>query len=141
MTPQPDDDSPGPGSRDDPAVFDLDGALNRVDGDRGILRMIVLCYLDDAPRQLLRLRSSYANRDWPETGRIAHSLRGASSSVGAAGAARAASRLEIAAGDKSASEVARFLAELDDAFTLFRRTVTRTEFAARTTAPVKENWA
>ena len=63
-------------------VFDEENALGRLGGDRQLLCAIIEVFLEDTPRQLAILSEALNNRDFILLGRIAHSLKSASMSVG-----------------------------------------------------------
>jgi HPt (histidine-containing phosphotransfer) domain-containing protein len=63
-------------------------------GDRDVLRELALLYRDDAASQLAALDQAAAQRDVAGVARIAHGLKGSSSSIGARRAADAFRALE-----------------------------------------------
>jgi signal transduction histidine kinase/CheY-like chemotaxis protein len=105
-------------------VFDEAAALDRVEGDRDILRELVELFLADAPRLLARVREALDRHDRSVLTLAAHSLKGSTGVFGAHGAARAAAQVEQVGGagtwDKAGEAVAileREMARLSTALT------------------------
>ncbi len=78
----------------DHAVFDLDEALGRVDGDRELLAEIAGLFLADATPMLDAVRTALAAGDPERMGRAAHRLKGSVLTFGAARASGAAQAIE-----------------------------------------------
>jgi signal transduction histidine kinase/CheY-like chemotaxis protein len=97
--------------------LNLGQALDRVGGDRELLREIAGVFLDSYPGQLAELRDAVARRDSRAVQRAAHGLKGAVGNFGARAAAAAAERLELMgrAQDLAGAEAA--LGELSEALT------------------------
>ena len=62
---------------------DRDVALDRVGGDRELLREVAELFLDDYPRELANLKEALAHRDASLVERCSHSLKGSVSNFGA----------------------------------------------------------
>jgi CheY-like chemotaxis protein len=90
------------------AVFDLDTALDGVEGDRELLRKMVQWFLSHCPKLLGELRDSVLRGDGVALERAAHRLKASVGSFGAQRAYQAAQRLEDlgAAGDVTGSQQA-----------------------------------
>lgn len=58
------------------AVFNLDAALQRMDGDADLLNEVIDVFLEDYPNSLQQLRSSAEARDLKLVLRTAHTLKG-----------------------------------------------------------------
>ena len=82
-------------------VFDSAAMMERLMGDQELARIVVDGFLEDAPRLIEALRSSLAAGDAPGTIRGAHTIRGASATVGGEAVRAVASEMEKAgtAGD------------------------------------------
>ncbi|MEW6367592.1 MAG: response regulator [Acidobacteriota bacterium] len=78
--------------------LDTPALLKRLGGDEEILSEVVRVFLQDVPRQVSRLREAAALGDAAAVRDVAHSLKGASGSVGAAELQEKAARLETLAG-------------------------------------------
>lgn len=81
------------GDRPD-ALLDPELALERVDGDRELLREVVKLFLDEAPQLVLNLRTAIERDECKALERVAHSLKGSAGNFGAAKVVSAALRLE-----------------------------------------------
>ena len=82
-------------------VFDSAGMMERLSGDQELARIVVDGFLEDAPRLIEALRSSLLAGDAAGAIRAAHTIRGASATVGGEALRAAAWELEKAgtAGD------------------------------------------
>jgi PAS domain S-box-containing protein len=95
----PDTQSTGPGTGSEP-VFDETVLLDLLDGDREAAAEIAVDFLADAYEHVNALRGAMEVGDRREIARRAHTLKGASASVGATALRSSAARLEeVAAGD------------------------------------------
>jgi signal transduction histidine kinase/CheY-like chemotaxis protein/HPt (histidine-containing phosphotransfer) domain-containing protein len=74
--------------------LDLAQALDTVDGEKALLEDMAAVFLTDAPAWLDKLRTAVATGDTSQTGRIAHSLKGAVGALGATTAYALAAELE-----------------------------------------------
>jgi PAS domain S-box-containing protein len=88
--------------------FDLDRALQQVDGDLKVLRELVELFIDSSVRQMDGLRASLSRGEWPEVQQLAHAIKGSVGVFAADRAFAAATHLEVAAldTDTARSEVA-----------------------------------
>jgi HPt (histidine-containing phosphotransfer) domain-containing protein len=91
--------------RENAAVFDREGFVERLMGDETLARRIVRGFVDDMPRQLARLAEAVNKGDSDSVRLVAHSIKGAASSVGGLEMRETARRLEQlgAAGDLAAA--------------------------------------
>jgi PAS domain S-box-containing protein len=87
-------DSQVPGQ---PAVFDSQGLLRRLRGDRQLARITVQAFLQDMPAQLNNLRLRLEESDAPGLRALAHTLKGAAATVAAEGLRAMALAMERAA--------------------------------------------
>jgi two-component system, sensor histidine kinase and response regulator len=106
----------GPSER---AVFDLEAALARVEGDLSLLQELIKIFLEDMPRQLAEIQQAIATKDARRLNRAAHNLGGAIGNFEAGPAHEAAMRLEkisaavdIAGAADAAAELERTLQRL-----------------------------
>jgi len=72
-------------------------SLARMGGDRRLLVNLFRIYLDDAPKKMAALDVAWSEGSLAAVERLAHSLKGASSTVGASAVHEAALLLEQAA--------------------------------------------
>jgi PAS domain S-box-containing protein len=75
-------------------LFDETAALARVEGDRAILRDIAALFVADWPQSRATLRQAVLSEDAAALARIAHTLKGATATLGAMAVSAAAQRLE-----------------------------------------------
>jgi CheY-like chemotaxis protein len=88
--------APAAGPAEAPAarVFDGAVALERVGGDRELLKDLAGVFLSESPAMLAEVREAVARRDALRLKRAAHTLKGAVGTFGAAASVAAALRLE-----------------------------------------------
>jgi CheY-like chemotaxis protein/HPt (histidine-containing phosphotransfer) domain-containing protein len=86
--------APAPQGMDARNVFDLDTALEYVEGDREILKNMVRIYMKQSPRLLEEIREAIAGSDGAALARSAHRLKGSMSMFGATAACAPAQALE-----------------------------------------------
>jgi CheY-like chemotaxis protein len=75
--------------------FDSNAVLERVGGDRELLREVALLFFEDTPVLLAEIRAAIDRNDPPALERSAHRLKGSVSNFGAKLAQEAALRLEL----------------------------------------------
>jgi len=75
-------------------VFDIEAALNHVEGDRDLLAEIVAMFRDSCPEQMAQMQDAIKQGDADALQRAAHKLKGAASSIGAMGVRASALELE-----------------------------------------------
>src|SRR6202142_359271 len=83
--------------------IDLKGALERFEGDRGLLEELAQLFKDECLRTLEEIRGAIAAADAPLLTRLAHNLKGSSASLSALPLSQAAAELEklVRSGDLS----------------------------------------
>jgi len=74
--------------------FDLTAALERMDGDRGLLEEVGRLFAEEWPKTKASLESSLENRDLRASERLAHGLKGALAHLGARKVSESAFQLE-----------------------------------------------
>ena len=95
--------------------FEISEALNRVNGDRNLLRSLFLIFRDKyktAPQDILRLQK-FGPKD--ELIRFAHTIRGVSASLGAYDALRVARAIENALNEDTEADISKEVQALSDA--------------------------
>lgn len=75
-------------------VFDLDGALERVEGDREFLRELAGIYLEEVSMLMSEVSRAIGERDLATATKLAHRIKGASSNFCAQSVCDAACQLE-----------------------------------------------
>jgi HPt (histidine-containing phosphotransfer) domain-containing protein len=78
-------------------ILDIDTALQRIGDDKELYQEVLKIFLEDAPLQLQILNQSIEKKDFQAICDIAHSLKSATSSVGAERMKEIASQIEQAA--------------------------------------------
>jgi CheY-like chemotaxis protein len=103
-------------------VLDWGEALERVDGDREILRSLGRLFLDECPGWMGELNEAVRHRDAPRIKRLAHNLKGSLGAVGARSAFDVA--LEMEAMGRTGD-----LTGVEDTYTALQETVRRAQSA------------
>ena len=93
-------------------VYDMDRALARLEGERKLLREMITIFLVESIGLMKTIRESAGSGDLAALGRAAHTLKGATGTLGAPRAFEAARRLEDAARQNQPS-VGPALADLE----------------------------
>ncbi len=88
-------------------------ALERIGGDQQLLQDLCQIFLEESPKLMAKLREAVASGDCDGTMRAAHSLKGESSYLGAAGTSQAARQLEDMGRNRDLSRADVTLAELE----------------------------
>jgi PAS domain S-box-containing protein len=110
---------PAPAAEEEPTV-NRAAALERVGGDVGLLGELAELFLRDCPQQLAEVRAAVVRGDVPAVRRLAHTLKGAAGTLGAAAAADAALRLETMARNNDLAEAPPACAVLEAALARLR---------------------
>jgi two-component system sensor histidine kinase/response regulator len=93
--------------------WDRTEALERLSGDKDLLRELCEIFLEESPKLLQRLRQALAESNANAVMRAAHSLKGELGYLGAAGACQAARALEDMGRDQNFSRVPEMLVVLE----------------------------
>lgn len=64
-------------------VLAVEETLERMSGDKELLANLFILYKTDAPKKIELIHESLKNKDFSQVARLAHSLKGASATVGA----------------------------------------------------------
>jgi two-component system, sensor histidine kinase and response regulator len=109
-----DGEPPGP-------VFDIDGALARVKGDRQLLARMIAAFHGQSSKLAAAIAESVAGRDGRALERAAHKLKGSVGSLGARRAFAQAARLETLGRDGDWAEAPAALARLEEELARLRQ--------------------
>ncbi len=88
--------------------------LDRLGGDEELLSEVVSLFIEEVPDILSRLKDAIDNGDWDGASKLAHTLKGSSSNVGAQGFASLALKLENDSKNGDSSEALRTYRLLQD---------------------------
>jgi HPt (histidine-containing phosphotransfer) domain-containing protein len=98
-----------------PAGFNLDAALERVDGDVELLRELARLFLDECPQRIDEIRRAMTGRDAEGLQQAAHTLKGSVGNFAVPGVFEAARRLEDGAHARDWPRAEEAWATLEDA--------------------------
>ncbi len=107
----------------EPLVFDRAGMLERMQWDKDLARMVMEGFLTDIPHQIQVLKDLVESGDTAGSARQAHSIKGASATVGGERLRKVAAEMEIAAGAGAMDTVADGIADLEAQFLLLRKAI------------------
>lgn len=93
-------------------LLSIEETLERMSGDRELLASLFQLYIDDAPKKLRSIEEFASQGEFYQIERIAHSLKGASATVGAARLCGIAAELEQAAKAGSQEQINALRTEL-----------------------------
>ena len=93
-------------------LLSIEETLERMSGDRELLVNLFQLYIDDAPKKLRGIEEFASRNDLYQIERTAHSLKGASATVGASRLCQLAAELEQAAKAGSQDQMALLHSEL-----------------------------
>lgn len=97
-------------------ILNLEETLERMSGDRELLANLFQLFVDDVPKKLASVDASIQEGDMYQIERTAHSLKGASATVGAVRLSQIAADLEQAARGGRNEEMALLRQEVDQAW-------------------------
>ena len=103
-----------------PVVFDTQGALARVEGDRALLAELIQIFSEEYISQLGALEAAVHSQDAQSIQAVAHSLKSSLGNVGAMKAAETARELEFAGKTRRLSEATVLLAAIKSDVENFR---------------------
>jgi CheY-like chemotaxis protein len=95
--------------------FDLEGSLDRLDGDERLLRQMARLFLKESAALLAEIRAAVEGRDADGLVKKAHKLKGSVSNFGAAACVRTTERLEAMARAGHLSGAPALADELEEA--------------------------
>jgi HPt (histidine-containing phosphotransfer) domain-containing protein len=123
------DDRRAPATAGKPAapVFDKPGMMARLSDDEDVARMLIECFLEDIPKQILALRGYLEKGDAASAERQAHTIKGASANLGGEALRAVAFEMEKAAKAGNLEYVKSHLPELENQFTRLKEAMN--EFA------------
>jgi CheY-like chemotaxis protein/HPt (histidine-containing phosphotransfer) domain-containing protein len=107
----------------EPLVFDRAGMLDRLQGDTDIANIIMEAFLEDIPNQIQTLKDLAQSGDTGGAGRQAHTIKGASATVGGERLRKVAAEMEKAADAGDMDTVGKRIADLEAQFLLLRNAV------------------
>lgn len=98
------------------SLIDWATALEGVDGDRELLKSVIVVFLEESQRLFQELKSAVQAQDTASVRSRGHSLKGAMLGVGAFATADLAQSLEMGAGDGSLQSMTATLQELEQQY-------------------------
>ncbi|MFZ4439302.1 MAG: ATP-binding protein [Syntrophales bacterium] len=99
-----------------PLIFDSPGMMARLMDDKDVALMLIDCFLEDIPKQLLALRGYLEADDATSAERQAHTIKGASANLGGEALRAVANEMEIAGKAGELKAAAARLPELERQF-------------------------
>jgi HPt (histidine-containing phosphotransfer) domain-containing protein len=97
-------------------VFNGQGLLNRVMGDRELALTVIRAFCDDTPRQIGQLQTLVETNDTEHAGKQAHKIKGAALNIGGVALAKVALHMEQVGRAGNTGALRELLPELERAF-------------------------
>ena len=94
----------------------IENVLERLGGDEELLAEVVELFIDEVPDILCSLEEAIKNGDWENARKLAHTLKGSSSNIGAERFASLALELEKTSKDQDSSRAVEAFQLLKDEF-------------------------
>ena len=113
---RPGESQPVQGTESDAPVFDRQGMLERLMGDEDLVKTVTEAFLEDVPCQIQALRGFIDAEDLAGSERQAHTIKGASASVGGERLREVAFKMEKAARSGDLLAARAYLPDLDEQF-------------------------
>ena len=114
-----------PAEPDQPMVFERAEVLERMMGDTELVDEVLDAFLQDMPPQIELLKRLLAANDQAESGRIAHSIKGAAANVGGKRLRKVAQAMETAAREGNLDAVRDAMGELEKQFEELRESISK----------------
>ena len=105
------------------SIFDEKQLVARLSGDRRLAREIVAGFVGDAPPQLRKLAHQIERRDAIQAKLLAHTLKGAASTVSANGLCDSSKLMQIALADGNFARAQKLLIHMEEQFVQFKKTL------------------
>jgi two-component system, sensor histidine kinase and response regulator len=105
-------------------VFDLEGAMGRLEGDEALFREIIQFFLEDSPGLLDNLRCGMRDQDASMIEHAAHSLKSMAANFSAHRAVEAASHLESLGASGNLDEVPRAIMAIEEEINILKIALT-----------------
>jgi len=125
---KPKEEAVAPGSEADENVFDSEAFVERMMGDEELAMQIIDGFIEDIPCQIAALKEALDREDAPLVRRYAHTIKGASSNVGANALRDAAFEVERASADAELNFVSAVFPRIGEQFSILKETLARTGF-------------
>lgn len=113
---------------DDETVFDLSQIMVAVADDRELAAQVIGVFLSDIPTQLADLEAAIKQKDAATAQRVAHSIKGASATVGAEELRSVAFEGELLGRDGRLDELEALVPEIRERFTVAARAMREAGF-------------
>jgi len=97
-------------------VFDKEGLIDRMMGDREMAETVIEVFLDDIPKQIESLKQAVQDCDIETSERIAHSIKGAAANVGGEALRELAAQIEAACKNRNTEFVGGALDAIQERF-------------------------
>jgi len=98
----------------DTVILDVEATLERLKGDKAFLHTLFGVFLEDLPQKLIALNNAAREGNQEDILRTAHSLKGASATIGAPALRDAANTIETATRNGDTATAAVGIASLDE---------------------------
>ena len=109
------------------SIFDWDGLLHRLMGDKDLAKEIIDDYLKQIPFNFNAVKEALNKQDVLLIKREAHMIKGASGNVGALALQKIAEQIEIASEEKDLIRAGFFVSKLDEQYEILKKHIDSTQ--------------
>ena len=109
------------------SIFDWDGLLHRLMGDKDLAKEIIDDYLKQIPLNFNAVKEALNKQDVLLIKREAHMIKGASGNVGALALQKIAEQIEIASEEKDLIRAGFFVSKLDEQYEILKKHIDSTQ--------------
>ena len=109
------------------SIFDWDGLLHRLMGDKDLAKEIIDDYLKQIPFNFNAVKEALNKQDVLLIKREAHMIKGASGNVGALALQKIAEQIEIASDEKDLIRAGLFVSKLDEQYEILKKHIDSTQ--------------
>ncbi|RMD85633.1 MAG: Hpt domain-containing protein [Candidatus Dadabacteria bacterium] len=106
---------------DEEVLFDLEDALDRVDGDKELLQELIGMFFDSYESEISKIEEAISSKNYPEVNSLSHSIKSALGNLGAKAAFNLAYKLELMGKNEDLADAEDTLEKLKEAIEGFKR--------------------
>lgn len=101
---------------DSPDILDLESGLSRLAGDKELYHQIMEIFFDETEKQIKKMQTAISTNEIEDVQRLAHSIKGAASNLGALRVQETAFNLEIIGNESKIKEAPPVFNKLQNDF-------------------------
>lgn len=102
-------------------TFDKEALMERVDGDEELAKDLLDLFFEDVPGRITTIKKAQESGDMKTVTIEAHTIKGASSNIGADDIREAAFQVELAGKDENQETIPSLIQQLEEKFKAFQQ--------------------